>query len=145
MWPQYTTLNLVARLQTLNTTFYPGVESPSMLKLYKNDITPDANSIADQFEEADFVGYADVALAMGSVSLDAANIPVSQSNICHFQPSNAVNPNLIYGIFILADSGILIAAERFELPVPMNNALAAISGVWRTMEPSSNYGWLSVL
>jgi hypothetical protein len=144
MWPTYTTLQLIARLTALNVQAYPGTPDFTSVKLFKNDINPDANSITSQFEEADFVGYVDVNCVMGAVSLDATNSPVSQSNLCHFQPTDDVNPNTIYGVFVVTAAGVLIAAQRFDAPIQMNNAFAAINGVWRTSEPLSNYGWLSV-
>lgn len=135
---------LATRLSELNGIFYPGSPNNTRLKLYMNDVTPDANSVLASFTEADYVGYADVALTMGAVGLNNQNLPVSQSNLCSFQPSAAGWTGLVYGIYIVDVSSNLICAQRFDNPEPMDTELSIIKGVWRTSEPLTNYGWISV-
>jgi hypothetical protein len=143
MWPTYPTIQLIARLNALKAAFYKGTPDFSVLKLFANDITPDANSVASMFTVPTFTGYADVNLTMTTASLNDANIPVSQSNLCHFQPTADGSTDIIYGVFIVDSTGLLIAAERFTNPIPVPTTLNAIAGVWRVSEPLSNYGWLS--
>lgn len=144
MWPTYPTTQLVARLTAANLAAYPTI-SPSQLHLYKNDVVPDANSIVGMFTEADFNGYFPENITMSPVALNDANIPVAQGNLVHFQPTDELAPNTIYGVYITNNAGnLLIAAQRFDTPQPMNNALNVIAGLWRVSEPLSNYGWLSV-
>lgn len=144
MWPTQPTTVLMDRLTQLNAYYYKGTPDWSLLQLYQNDVTPDANSTVDQFEEATFPGYAQVQLTMSAVSLNSENIPVSQSNLCHFQPTDDTLANTIYGIYITDSDGALIVAERFDTPITLDGPSKAINGVWRVSEPSSNYGWLSV-
>jgi hypothetical protein len=145
MWPTFPTAYLVTQLTARNgSTYQPGGGPNASIRLFVNDVTPDANSIAAQFTEPTFTGYAAVNLTMDAVSLNNTNVPVSQSNLVRFQPSADGGTDQAYGIFITTAAGVLIAAERFDAPIPMQVTTSAVTGVWRVSEPASNYGWLSV-
>jgi hypothetical protein len=143
MWPTYTTNQLLARLTALNALNYGGAPLGSELALYINDVTPDANSVLASFEEPDFEGYERVPLTMTPPSLNDSLIPVSQSNLCTFRPTSLGEAFVAYGVLVVK-SGLIVAGQRFDIPINMGSTTQAINGVWRTSEPLSNYGWLSV-
>lgn len=85
------------------------------LKLYKNDYTPVAASVAGDFTEADFTSYAAKTLTRSSWvaastngSGKAASSYAAQSWVC------GSTGNTVYGYFVVgATSGTLIWAEKF--------------------------------
>lgn len=90
------------------------VDEDYLLKLYKNNYTPDANSTAANFTEADFSGYSAKTLVRASwntsttVSGKASTSYPQQTWTC------GVTTNDIYGYYVLgADSGVVLWAERF--------------------------------
>lgn len=90
------------------------VDEDYLLKLYKNNYTPDANSTASSFTEADFTGYSAKTLIRANwntsttVSGKASTSYPQQSWTC------GVSTNNVYGYYVLgADSGIVLWAERF--------------------------------
>jgi len=145
MWPEYPTEALFLKLEAYIASFFLASPDQAVLHLYQNDINPDANSVVGSFTEATFTGYAAIPLTMSAVALNDSNIPVSQSNLCHFQPSGTAVTNTIYGLYITDEPGTtLLVAQRFNTPQVMSSVFNAINGVWRISEPLSNYGWLSV-
>lgn len=145
MWPVVPTDTLILRLDELKTLFYPATPDFALLKLYQNDVSPDANSFIGQFTEATFTGYADVELTMTAARVNDQNLVVSTSNICSFSRTDNLSSQTIYGIYITdATNSILLAAQRFDTPQVMSGLTDVIRGVWRVSEPISNYGWISI-
>lgn len=144
MWPVTPTETLILQLDEARTVWYPSPGTPTNLKLYVNDVSPDENSVAAQFTEPTYTGYADVPLVMNNASVNDQGVVGSQSNLCSFRVTSTGGTDLVYGFFVVTDGGILVSATRFETPQPMQVVNDVIVGVWRVANPPSNYGWISV-
>lgn len=146
-FPVYATTELVARLNALNLAAYPDdVGTESRVRLYKNDVTPDANMVPATFTECDFVGYVPKDIVMSVATLNDQGLVNSRSNLCSWLTAAGADPSTVYGVFVTSRDGTsLIAAQRFDEPQQIGGALPqSISGVWRTSEPLTSMGWLSV-
>jgi len=144
-FPIYPISNLIIRLSQLNAAQFPNPDEPSEACLYQNDVSPDPNMTEDTFVKADFTGYVDKTLTMVSPSMNDQGLVTSRSNLLHWSTpgGGSVAPQTIYGVFIVNFDGQVIAAQRFDEPQTVGGSLPqAISGVWRTSEPLSSYGWL---
>jgi len=144
--PVYTTQMYLDRLNTLKAQYYQAGEDGSVLKLFKNDVVPDENSTLESFEEADFTGYAEVDLVMGNAAMNDQGMIVAGTNLCEFTSAGGVDTQMIYGVYVEQPGGSgLIAAQRFDTPQVMGGVYPQkISGIWRTSEPLTTYGWIDV-
>jgi hypothetical protein len=146
-FPVFTTNEYLARLTALITAEYPvEVGDETMCRLFKNNVTPDANSTAASFEQADFNGYAAVKVVMQPPSMNDQGMVVSKSNLINFSTAPGEDVQTVYGVYFqsLINDRIL-AAQKFDTPQVMGGALPqAVSGVWRTSEPLSTLGWIDV-
>lgn len=79
------------------------------IKLYKNDITPDEDSVTGDFTEATFTGYASILLDDWTRT-DASAV----HSLCRFTSSADQTAELLYGYYIVRTStNDLVAAKRF--------------------------------
>jgi len=144
-FPGYPITNLIQRLTALNLAQFGDEDEATKIHLYTNDVTPDPNMTEATFDEATFTGYAALDVEMTAPSMNDQGLVTSRSGLLEWATpgGGTVDPQTIYGVYITqADLG-LIAAQRFEEPQTVGGALPqAISGVWRTSEPLSSYGWL---
>lgn len=94
------------------------------LHLFQNNIVPSANSVATDFTEATFDGYASQTFAVlfgptretdGSFVVDA---------FMRFHMTGSVTPNTIYGAYVLKSTGEFLIATRFPAPVAMVDAFS---------------------
>ena len=85
-----------------------------VLKLFKNNITPVEGDTEAGYTEADFTGYASVALTPGTwTTTSGAPSDVTYSQVVFTSSAGAQNQN-VYGYYIIqTSSGKLVAAERF--------------------------------
>lgn len=85
-----------------------------VLKLFKNNITPVEADTEAAYTEADFTGYASIALTPASwVTTAGAPSDVTYPQQTFLSSAGAQNQN-VYGYYIIqTTSGKLIAAERF--------------------------------
>ena len=145
-FPVYTTSEYAVRLTAIDNESYPVSPNAAMIHLYKNDVSPDANMTVETFEEADFEGAAALELVMGSPSLNDQGIITVRSGLCEWTAPEGTTPQTVYGIYVTDnDATKIIAAQRFDTPQVMGGALAtSVSGVWRSSEPLTNYGWIDV-
>lgn len=92
----------------------------STLKLFQNDFAPTRFSVAADFTEATFTGYAAVAQAwaVGPYVNGAGQVEM-QSASHNWTPTDGVNPNTIYGWYLVATGGDVICAQRFDNPRAM--------------------------
>jgi hypothetical protein len=143
-FPTYNIQAYIDRLKAINTGIYGVVAHPCSMKLFKNDVSPDANMTVDTFVEADFDGYAAIEIAMALPVLNDQGMVVSMSALQEFLTDAGVDVQTIYGVYLTNDTNTkVIAAQRFELPQVMGGVYPqCIRGVWRTSEPLSSYGWL---
>jgi hypothetical protein len=95
----------------LATVWKPGFIN---VKLFKNDVVPTKDSIVGDFTEADFGGYADIdTLDLHTPALDNEdNHKVVAKTTCHFEATDAVTPNVIYGYYVIDGLGVFLGAER---------------------------------
>lgn len=145
-FPAISTPGFLARLLALINAAYPATLTNAKIKLYKNNVTPDANMTLDTFEEADFEGYESLPLVMSGPTVNDQGVVVTKSNVCDFLADGGTPTQTIYGIFITnsLDTG-LIAAQKFDIPQIMGGPYpSAINGVWRFSDPWSSYGWIDV-
>lgn len=85
-----------------------------LLKLFKNDITPNKSHIASDFTEADFAGYSAVALTGSSWSVVAGSPSTASYSEQSFTSSAGSQNQDIYGYYVVqASSGKILFAERF--------------------------------
>ncbi len=93
-----------------------------VLKIYSNDYTPVATSIASNFTEATFTGYSSKTLTRSSWS-DAITDAAGKASMSYAEQSWSVSSSqTVYGYYVVgATSGVLIWAERFDGPRPLNN------------------------
>ena len=92
------------------------------LKLYKNDVTPSAASVAGDFTEADFGGY--TAKTLAANSWNAATVSSGVATATYAQQTFTANATgaAVYGWFVVNSAGALIAAGRF------GSAITIVSG-----------------
>lgn len=105
-----------------------------VLRLYSNNYTPVAASIAADFTEVAGAGYADLPLVLASWVITPGSPAVAEYDTPQdFSFTGATDtPGVIYGYYITRDSdGLLIYAERFpadDVPfVPINGSLIRIT------------------
>lgn len=124
------------------------IGTAAKLHLYKDSFVPTPASLEADFEggEADFTGYAPVALTYGAVGLNAAGQAVAYANRALFIASDAVAPNTIGGAWtsILISSGpdVLRSVQwfPFQAPINMTTALAQLAIVHAvTMPPGTGF------
>lgn len=87
------------------------------LKLYKNDYTPVAGSVAADFTEADFTSYTSKSLSRGSWVAPSTVSGKASTSYASQSWSVGTTGNTLYGYYIVgATSGTAIWAERFPAP-----------------------------
>lgn len=101
-------------LETLETN--PLVHYLHSVHLFKNDINPSNLDVVGLYDEATFSGYASINLTMGAAYLNAYAIGEVDSTLNSFTSTGASPVNTVYGAFILDAGGILVCAERFDIP-----------------------------
>lgn len=101
--------------------------------LFKAPVTLAPGMVAADFDEADFTGYAATDVTKLGVAWDNVNgDAVLSYDGVHFQPTDSVTPNTIYGYYIttgvaaFGGAGSLLRAEVFDVPVPMLGTMDAL-------------------
>ena len=96
-----------------------------ILKLYKNNITPDEDSDTSSFTEADFTNY--VAITLTRATWNAAQVSATKAESSYGTvPQNwtcGTTGNTIFGYWIESDDGSLdvLWAERFATARVLDN------------------------
>lgn len=112
--PQERLRALLAVLQA-DVTILTGSE----VHLYKNDYAPTKLSVVADFEEADFSGYVEETAAWEGIPYNLPNgqVEIAAETVQFNQvPAEPNVTNTVYGWYLLAAGGQLLAAERFESP-----------------------------
>jgi len=85
--------------------------------LFKNDLTPDNDTVLGDVTAADFTGYAAVALVEdGPAAIDGSDRAYQLFEEVEFTFSTGTTPQDVYGWYIFDTTGNLIAIERFASP-----------------------------
>lgn len=86
-----------------------------VLRLYKNDYTPVFNSIAANFTQADFTGYASVTLTRGNWNTPVTNVLGAAEIQYNTDVSwTTTTSQSVYGYYVTDLSGNVLFAERFS-------------------------------
>jgi len=93
--------------------------------LFQNNIVPQFNTVATDFVEADFVGYAAVLTALWAFAINQeGNSEVYWNDVpATFTAGAIVGPQTIYGYWMDSTTDGLIIAERFDTPITLAAAL----------------------
>lgn len=103
-------------LSFLNTVRLDG-DCLKTLHLFKNDYVPLVSSVNGNFTEANFSGYASVALNDWNAAFlnddDKGQIDADAASFTHNGGGTA---NTVYGAYVKNDAGDVVYAERFDAP-----------------------------
>lgn len=102
------------------------LEAPTV-RLFKNNYFPSKDSVIGDFTLADFTGYAtSTAVTWGAPHVNADGNLEIQGGVKQFTATDGATPNTVYGYLLTTAGGALIAAERFDVPVPVSAADDAV-------------------
>jgi len=101
-----------------------GLLDAMTLRLFMNDFTPGPDSVAADYEAADFDGYAPVAaVELLAVGQNEEGLPTAYWEPKAFTKSGAVTDNVIFGWMLTSAAGTTIwIARRLDEPVAMSLA-----------------------
>jgi len=110
--------------------FNPAAGDEWTVQLFKNNYTPNAQSIIDDFEAANFDGYAGVNCAAGAPGKYLNPVtgaweirPKEPAGGFEFKTTGVTNlPQTIYGAFMTGPADEVYAAVRFETPIVLTAA-----------------------
>jgi len=93
----------------------------AVVRLYKQSLTPTQNTtLADLVAaEADYNGYAEQTLSMVADAIDGAGDYLSESQLLIWQPTDALAPNVIGGLWADDGTGALVIWP-LDAPVALN-------------------------
>lgn len=97
------------------------------LHLFQNDITPTPLTVIGDLVEADFDGYAAVAItAFEAPFLDPQNLATVYGILAMFQATGATTPNQIFGAYFVDVNTDLAFVYRFPQPIQIAAAGNAV-------------------
>ena len=107
-----------ALLDILDDASADADELNGTLHLYQNDYTPLTSSVAGDFTECTFSGYAAYDFAAGgqnwpSAGLDGSNNAQSVHTDVEFEHNGGATANDVYGYYMLDGGGDFICGERY--------------------------------
>jgi hypothetical protein len=91
------------------------------LKLFKNDVTPVAGSIASLLTEADFTGYSAKTLTSGSWGAATTASGIATAAYAQQTWTATAIGATVYGWYIVNGAGELLAAKRFDSAITIAN------------------------
>jgi len=125
------TIESIAGAMAATTILGSAAAAPKYLRLFKNDIEPDPTTLIGDITDADFDGYADVAVeeAIATIGIDALTgnrrvVVLQAAGGSVFQVSGGVTnlPQTIYGWALLNNAKTaIVGIERFETPIVLAN------------------------
>lgn len=128
----FTNLEMKEQLGLLLAQLYPTSPAEGTVRLYQNNYTPSVASVLADFDEADFTGYAPVAIddtALPVVRVDAVgNVYAVDPVVKSFAQTGTGTVNTVYGWFIYGGaSGTRVSfAGRFASPIVFDHDGKAI-------------------
>ena len=103
-------LNLLKRSLGVSTN------GDQTIKLFTNDYTPVAGSVAASFTEMSGLGYASKTLTAGSWTVTTISNVASGTYAQQTWTFTAGSSQVVYGYFVIDASGVILFAERFASP-----------------------------
>lgn len=110
--------------------------NPWSLRLFQNDLTPDANSVEASFEEADWDGYAAVTMERALWTEPTIDNDTAKST-WKTTPTVWTNEDeeevTVYGCYYTDDdAGVVRGAFRFDTPavIPVGLQLSVLPAFW---------------
>jgi len=93
-----------------------------LLRLYKNNYTPDQNSVLSSFTEADFTNYTQATIARGDWSAPSTSGGSGSTTAAQKSWTCGASTNTVYGYYVV-DSGSskVLWAEKFSVPRALIN------------------------
>jgi len=128
------------RLTAFLAAVYAEVGDEADIRIFKNDITPTPSSVFADFVAGDYDGAAAITLTMSAITQAPGGQAVSYSQMLSFVPTGSTTPNTGFGVFVFKGT-VLIAAQRFTVPVDFDGPLTGAHGVWRVSDPFA-LGWV---
>jgi hypothetical protein len=109
---------------------------------------PSFNMVIADITEAGFTGYARQALVWGPAYVtQAGNVGIDGGSL-HWQPSDAVTPQTISGVFIASalTAGTLLAALQLDNPVALPDAYHLLDAIQRVaLDPTAYWGDVEIV
>lgn len=100
------------------------------LRLFKNDYNPNPNSAEDDFDEADYTGYAAFTPLVWGDPYDLPGGDAQVVAVSHqFQPTATTVGNLIYGWYVTKGTPgtlTIVSAERLDSPENLSGPADAL-------------------
>lgn len=92
------------------------------LKLFKNDVTPDVDSVLGDLDEADFDGYTTSGISWAPAFVNGDGKGQLTGSAVVFLATGGGTPNDIYGAYVVNNAeDTLLYAERFPAPISIVN------------------------
>jgi len=114
-------------LSFLNTVRLDG-DCLKNLRLFRNDHVPAVDDVNADYTEANFSGYAAVALGDWNAAFlngdDKGEIDGDPANFAH---NGGATSNTIYGVYVTNNAGDVVYAERFDAPRVLSSATDEIN------------------
>lgn len=93
------------------------------IRLYKNNLTPDEDTVYGDMTECDFSGYAQVTPSFGAASVVSHKGKIVDSAARNFTHNGGGTSNTVYGYYVVDSTGTrLLWVERFASPITMANS-----------------------
>lgn len=122
-----------------------GTLDDALLKLYTAGPVLSGTMTLDQFTEADYDGYAHVAIpdtSWTAAFMEGGVYPCLRGPMTGFTPTGSTTPNTVIGWMLTNAAGtVLYWAEALSEPVEMNSTLSHLDVVPQiNLKPTSDYG-----
>lgn len=93
----------------------------SLMKLFKNDFTPNNSTVLGDFTEADFSGYASVSQEFGAAYTSGLYAEIAATTDAVFTHNGGGTPNTIYGFYLVdVTDNKLLCADRLASPITLS-------------------------
>lgn len=87
-----------------------------LLRLYKNNYTPDQSAVLTSFTEADFTNYAQKTISRGDWATPSTSGGVAVSTVSQQSWTCGASTNTVYGYYVVdSASTTVLWAERFSV------------------------------
>ena len=135
-----TVTSLIGKKYMLECALNKDVPENLVVRLSTNDITPDEDTIASEFTEATFTGYAGIVTAPAdwTVAVDDVggenHMVATHDEVEFVSTASAQDQTITCAYLVTQTSGILIASNRFTAPQIANHIVN--TGDKKTVTPT---------